>query len=101
MDEDGVIRVELNEDFINNVVNAEDYDGESGKGFTIWGAGYFFIEAIGTTKESVMNPVRPEEPEGFQNVELQKNGIRYNLFGQEVSKEYKGIVILNGKKMLQ
>ena len=95
MDEDGVVRVELTEDFIKNVTTSEN------KGFALWGTGYFFVEAIGTTKESVMNPVRPIEPEGLFNVELQNNGIRYNMLGQQVSEDYKGIVILNGQKMLQ
>ena len=29
-----------------------------------------------------------------------KNGIRYNLSGQKVNADYKGIVIVDGKKVL-
>ena len=29
------------------------------------------------------------------------NGVIYNLAGQKVGKDYKGIVIMNGKKMIQ
>jgi len=30
-----------------------------------------------------------------------ENGVRYNLAGQKVDKNYKGVVIMNGKKMIQ
>ena len=30
-----------------------------------------------------------------------ENGVRYNLAGQKVEKSYKGVVIMNGKKMIQ
>ena len=30
-----------------------------------------------------------------------ENGVRYNLAGQKVDKSYKGVVIMNGKKMIQ
>ena len=35
-----------------------------------------------------------------ENVSVKNNGIRYNLLGQEVSEDYKGIVIMNGQKMI-
>lgn len=41
------------------------------------------------------------EATAIENVTLMENGVRYNLMGQTVGEDYKGIVILNGKKMLQ
>lgn len=42
-----------------------------------------------------------EEPtEAVENINVRNNGIRYNLLGQEVGEDYKGIVIMNGKKMI-
>lgn len=37
----------------------------------------------------------------IESVSVHNNGVRYNLLGQQVSEDYKGIVILNGKKMIQ
>lgn len=36
----------------------------------------------------------------LENVSIRTNGIRYNILGQPVGEDYKGIVILNGKKMI-
>ena len=42
-----------------------------------------------------------EDPtEAVENISVRNNGIRYNLLGQEVGEDYKGIVIMNGKKMI-
>ena len=40
------------------------------------------------------------KPTALETVRVLKNGVRYNLLGQEVNEYYKGIVILDGKKML-
>lgn len=41
------------------------------------------------------------ETDGIKTVEKNiENGVRYNLAGQKVGADYKGIVIVNGKKML-
>lgn len=41
-------------------------------------------------------------PTGITNITAEKaqNGVRYNLAGQRVSKDFKGVVIENGKKMI-
>lgn len=88
-DEDGVVKVELTMDFINKATT-------DNKGFFIWGNGGFVVKAIGTTKAAVMNA----KPTALETVRVLKNGVRYNLLGQEVNEYYKGIVILDGKKML-
>ena len=36
----------------------------------------------------------------IETVSIRDNGIRYNLLGQPVGEDYKGVVILNGKKMI-
>lgn len=38
--------------------------------------------------------------QGINAVKVQKNNVRYNLAGQRVDDNFKGIVIVNGKKML-
>ena len=37
---------------------------------------------------------------GIKNI-AENNGVAYNLAGQKVGKDYKGVVIMNGRKMLQ
>ena len=39
-------------------------------------------------------------PTAIENISIRNNGIRYNILGQPVDEDYKGIVILNGKKMM-
>jgi hypothetical protein len=41
-----------------------------------------------------------EQTEGIENVSLKNNGIRYNVLGQPVGEDYKGVVILNGQKTI-
>ena len=42
-----------------------------------------------------------EETDGIKAVSTKvENGVRYNLAGQRVGNDYKGIVVVNGKKML-
>lgn len=88
MDEDGVIKVELTADFVSNAF-------VNNGGFAIWGDGGFSVMAIGTTKNSVMGGTT-----ALEQTTLRENGVRYNLMGQAVGEDYKGIVILNGKKFV-
>ena len=39
-------------------------------------------------------------PTKVENVAIKNDGIRYNLMGQKVDENYKGIIILNGRKMI-
>ncbi len=43
---------------------------------------------------------KEEEATAIEQVTLRSNGIRYNILGQPVGEDYKGIVILNGHKMI-
>ena len=43
-----------------------------------------------------------EETDGIKAVSTKvENGVRYNLAGQKVGADYKGIVIVNGKKYMR
>jgi len=42
-----------------------------------------------------------EAPTGLNQVKFLNDGKRYDVLGKEVDENYKGVVILNGKKMLQ
>ena len=52
-----------------------------------WGGGAYTVEEV---------------TDGITNVNAAKaeNAVRYNLAGQKVNNDYKGVVIMNGKKML-
>ena len=42
-------------------------------------------------------------PTGIQSVKMNNNsnGVRYNIAGQQVTADYKGLVIENGRKVLK
>lgn len=61
-------------------------------GFALHGHGFNIVQA----RVAAYNT-----PSAVESVAIRNNGIRYNLLGQPVGEEYKGVVILNGKKMLQ
>ena len=42
-----------------------------------------------------------EDPTSISAVNVQNNGVAYNLAGQQVKDSYKGIIIRNGKKVLK
>ena len=63
------------------------------------------IQGLGftLTKVELVNNVADEGDTGVQEIPVQviSNGIIYNLAGQKVDENYKGIVIMNGKKYFQ
>ncbi len=66
---------------------------------------YLLLDSEPTSKDveflSLGFDEEEQETNGINAVKLNTyNGIVYNLAGQRVSKDYKGIVIVNGKKML-
>ena len=61
------------------------------RGFAIHGHGF-------NVKKVSLSPI--EIPTAVDNVFIKNDGIRYNLMGQKVDENYKGIVILNGRKMI-
>lgn len=73
------------------VVTAEIKALIAERGFAIHGHG-FNVKKVG------LSPI--DIPSALDNVAMKKDGIRYNLMGQIVDENYKGIIILNGRKMM-
>ena len=61
-------------------------------GFAIHGHGF-------NVKKVSLSPIEIL-PTKVENVAIKNDGIRYNLMGQKVDENYKGIIILNGRKMI-
>ncbi|MBR5443548.1 MAG: hypothetical protein IKV22_04080 [Paludibacteraceae bacterium] len=62
------------------------------RGFAIHGHGF-------NVKKVSLSPIEIL-PTKVENVAIKNDGIRYNLMGQIVDESYKGIIILNGRKMI-
>ena len=88
-------------DFVNDTVatlpiTAEVKADVAAKGgFAIHGHG-FNVKKVSLSPIEI--PTTP--PTALDNVAIKNDGIRYNLMGQKVDENYKGIIILNGKKTL-
>ena len=86
-------------DFTNDtvatlVVTAEIKGIVAEKGFAIHGHGF-------NVKKVSLSPIEiPTPPTAVENVAIKNDGIRYNLMGQKVDENYKGVIILNGRKMI-
>ena len=70
------------------------------------GKAYLNSEGVNGAKLSIVIDDTPsqEETDGIKSVQgsgFTVNGEAYNLSGQRVGKDYKGIVIVNGKKLLR
>ena len=83
-------------DFVNDTVatlpiTAEVKADVAEKGFAIHGHGF-------NVKKVSLSPI--EIPAAVDNVAIKNDGIRYNLMGQKVDENYKGVVIINGRKTL-
>ena len=85
-------------DFVNDTVatlpiTAEVKADVAAKGgFAIHGHGF-------NVKKVSLSPIEIL-PTKVENVAIKNDGIRYNLMGQIVDESYKGIIILNGRKMI-
>ena len=84
-------------DFVNDTVatlpiTAEVKADVAAKGFAIHGHGF-------NVKKVSLSPIEIL-PTAVENVAIKNDGIRYNLMGQPVDENYKGIIILNGRKMI-
>ena len=83
-------------DFVNDTVATlvvtEEIKGlVAERGFAIHGHGF-------SVKKVSLFAI--EIPSAVENVAIKDDGIRYNLMGQRVDENYKGVVILNGRKMM-
>ena len=88
-------------DFVNDTVatlpiTAEVKADVAAKGgFAIHGHG-FNVKKVSLSPIEI--PTTP--PTAVENVAIKNDGIRYNLMGQKVDENYKGVIILNGRKMI-
>ena len=83
-------------DFVNDTVATlvvtEEIKGlVAERGFAIHGHGF-------SVKKVSLSAI--EIPSAVENVAIKNDGIRYNIMGQRVDENYKGVVILNGRKMM-
>ena len=70
-------------------------DVASKGGFAIHGHG-FNVQKVSLSPIEI--PTTP--PTAVENVATKNDGIRYNLMGQKVDENYKGVVIINGRKIM-
>ena len=94
-----------------NVKDAEGNDvvGEDGKAiqedvFTPENTIYTFQKYSGTGAILISSiEITPADPSGINTIAAEKvaNGAIYNLAGQKVGKDFKGLVIKNGRKFIQ
>ena len=91
----GYGQVDIENDTVGTlVVTAEIKALVAEQGFAIHGHGF-------NVKKVSLSPIEiPTPPTAVENVATKNDGIRYNLMGQKVDENYKGIIILNGRKMI-
>ena len=89
----GYDQVDFVNDTVATLVVTEEIKGiVAEKGFAIHGHGF-------NVKKVSLSPIEIL-PTAVENVAIKNDGIRYNLMGQPVDENYKGIIILNGRKMI-
>ena len=89
----GYGQVDFVKDTVVTLVVTEEIKGiVAQKGFAIHGHGF-------NVKKVSLSPIEIL-PTKVENVAIKNDGIRYNLMGQIVDESYKGIIILNGRKMI-
>ena len=93
IDGDNVVKIALTQDFVTSAFINQG-------GIAFWGNGGFRIKAIATTKTALL-----ENTTGIQHIDNNTNPTvnrqhkMFNLNGQRVEGNYKGIVIIDGKKV--
>lgn len=88
----GYGQVDFVNDTVATLVVTEEIKGiVAERGFAIHGHG-FNVKKVSLSTINI--------PSAIENVSIKNDGIRYNLMGQRVDENYKGIVILNGRKMM-
>ena len=88
-------QVDITSDTVATLVVTEELKAHiAAKGFAIHGHGF-------NVKKVSLSPIEiPTPPTAVENVAIKNDGIRYNLMGQKVDENYKGVIILNGRKMI-
>lgn len=85
---------------VYNQWNTEITDLEAGAKYTLTGMGSVFK---GTYQLYLISFVKTGDPAGISVVkaaDTKQNGTMYNMAGQVVNQGYKGLVIINGKKVM-
>lgn len=86
-------QVDITSDTVATLVVSEELKAHIAvNGFAIHGHGF-------NVKKVSLSPIEIT-PTAVENVAIKNDGIRYNLMGQRVDENYKGVVILNGRKMI-
>ena len=86
-------QVDITSDTVATLVVSEELKARiAEKGFAIHGHG-FNVKKVSLAPIEIL-------PTAVENVAIKNDGIRYNLMGQRVDENYKGVVILNGRKMI-
>ena len=89
-------QVDITSDTVATLVVTEELKAHiAAKGFAIHGHG-FNVKKVSLSPIEI--PTTP--PTAVENVAIKNDGIRYNLMGQKVDENYKGVIILNGRKMI-
>ena len=89
-------QVDITSDTVATLVVTEELKAHiAAKGFAIHGHG-FNVKKVSLSPIEI--PTTP--PTAVENVAIKNDGIRYNLMGQKVDENYKGIIIINGRKMI-
>ena len=73
------------------LISSEIKNAVATGGFALHGHGINVVQARIATYDL---------PNAVENISIRNNNIRYNLLGVPVGEDYKGVVILNGKKMI-
>lgn len=84
------------------VVTAEIKALVAEQGFAIHGHG-INVKKVSLSPIEIPEKEEPEEPgteTAVDNTTIPTNASRYNLMGQKVDEHYKGVIILNGRKMI-
>ena len=76
------------------------YGADDGAAFDLAANKAYLAVPAGSAKEG-FSFITSEETDGIKAVSTKvENGVRYNLAGQKVGADYKGIIVVNGKKYL-
>ena len=100
--EDGNVRVRMWRKFLDKTILLNNYDGKYFDVYAIYGTDVL-NDSIINELYMLKTPVEVEAPTAINEVRWKKNegsGDIYNLNGQRVDKQYKGLVIRNGRVVL-
>ena len=105
-EENNVIELFTTEPFINGRTSSDDpvveeYVLEEDVEVLYFGRNGNTKTCITTLKIERGDEPIVEDPTSISSVNVQNNGVAYNLAGQQVKDSYKGIIIRNGKKVLK